>query len=41
MRDNQSATRVNTIGPDKWASLLVKSEAKSAENGTGGIHRAW
>jgi putative multiple sugar transport system substrate-binding protein len=30
VRDNQSATKVNTIRPGKLASLLVKSEAKSA-----------
>jgi hypothetical protein len=31
VRDNQSATKVNTIRPGKLASLLAKGEAKPVE----------
>jgi len=41
VRDNQSATQVNTIRQGKLVSLLAKGETKSAENGTSGIHRTW
>ena len=40
MRDNQSATQVNTIRPGKLARLLALREAKSVQNGTSGTHRA-
>jgi hypothetical protein len=32
VRDNQSATQVNTIRQGKLASLLAKGEVKSEEN---------
>jgi hypothetical protein len=41
VRDNQSATQVNTIRQGKLASLLASGEAKSGQkNGTRGTHRA-